>query len=51
VNCWIALTRAIIVPPIAIAIQKPGELVGSILSGWDFCICDLRTQFTRVPPL
>ena len=31
-NCCTALSRAIMIPPIAIAIQKPGELVGSILS-------------------
>jgi hypothetical protein len=32
------------IPPITIAIQKPGELVGSILSPWHFCILLRRTQ-------
>lgn len=50
VNCCTALSRAIMLPPIAIAIQKPGELVGSILSRWDFCIWLRRTQFIRLEP-
>jgi len=44
VNCCTALSEAIMIPPITIAIQKPGELVGSILSPWHFCILLRRTQ-------
>ena len=49
-NCWAALRAAITAPPIAIAIQKPGELVGSILSRWDFCIWCWRTQVRSEDP-